>query len=104
MRPPVLQKIWRSVSRFDENLATRPFCMDNFRKEKHCPSSYELADASFCELNGLDGLKLATHLASCEFCTAELSFYRAFPPDGPSVPADEIPRPLRELAEALMAH
>jgi hypothetical protein len=78
--------------------------MDHFRKEKLCPSSYELAEASTCELNGLDGLKLATHLASCEFCAAELSFYRAYPPDGPSVSAEEIPRPLRELAEALMAH
>jgi len=78
--------------------------MDHFRKEKHCPSSYELADVRLCELNGLDGLKLATHLASCEFCAAELSFYSHYPLDEPRDSAENMPQPLRELAEALLAH
>ena len=77
--------------------------MVNFRKEKHCPSSYELAHASEGEIDGSAGLRLATHLAACDFCAAELDFYRHFPPDGLNLTAAEIPQPLRELAEALLA-
>jgi len=78
--------------------------MDHFRKEKHCPSSYELAAAGSGRLDGLEGLELATHLASCEFCSAEMSFYRHYPPDGSRTTAEDMPQPLRELAEALLAH
>jgi len=77
--------------------------MSNFRKEKNCPSSFDLVDVINREIDGEHALRVAVHLASCEFCAAELEFYRAFPPDGFDVPAPPIPAPLLELAEALIA-
>jgi hypothetical protein len=77
--------------------------MSNFRKEKDCPTSFELADAADAELNGLEGLRIAAHLASCDFCAAELEFYRHYPPDLSEIAVPPMPRPLLELAEALIA-
>jgi len=77
--------------------------MSNFRKEKDCPTSFELADAADVELNGRDGLRLAAHLASCDFCAAELEFYKHYPPDLAEIAVPPMPRPLLELAEALIA-
>lgn len=77
--------------------------MSNFRKEKDCPTSFELADAADAELNGQDGLRLAAHLASCDFCAAELEFYKRYPPDLSEIAVPPMPRPLLELAEALIA-
>ena len=76
--------------------------MSSFRKEKNCPSSYELAEIANGPVSGEQGLRIATHLASCDFCSAELEFYRAYPPEGSGVPAPPIPGPLRELAESLI--
>jgi hypothetical protein len=81
----------------------RPICMSNFRKEKHCPSSFELVEVVNRTLNGKDGLRIAAHLASCDFCAAELEFYQHFPPASEEVSGIPIPDPLRELAEALLA-
>jgi hypothetical protein len=77
--------------------------MSNFRKEKDCPSSFQHVDVLSSEINGQDGLLIAAHLASCEFCAAELEFYRHYPPDMADVPVPPMPRPLLELAEALIA-
>ena len=77
--------------------------MSNFRKEKSCPSSFELSDSVTGELDGENGLRIATHLVTCDFCAAELEFYRNYPPDGAAVPAPPIPYPLLQLAEALIA-
>ncbi|HYJ90857.1 MAG TPA: hypothetical protein VEV84_06095 [Pyrinomonadaceae bacterium] len=77
--------------------------MSNFRKEKGCPSSFELVDVLNGEISGEQGLKIAVHLASCDFCAAELEFYRAYPPYADEVTTPPIPAPLLELAEALIA-
>jgi len=48
-------------------------------------------------------LRLAAHLASCDFCAAEIEFYRHYPPDLAEIAVPPMPRPLLELAEALIA-
>jgi anti-sigma factor ChrR (cupin superfamily) len=78
--------------------------MSSFRKERTCPSSFELADAACGAVEGLRGLQIASHLAKCDFCAAETALYQAFPPVATETKAPEIPRPLFELAEALLAH
>ena len=77
--------------------------MSNFRKEITCPSSWELVDLLNGEVAGDVGLRIAVHLAECDFCAAELEFYRAHPPDGSAGSAPPMPAPLLELAEALIA-
>jgi hypothetical protein len=77
--------------------------MSNFRKEKDCPSSFQLVESLSARINGEEGLRIAAHLASCDFCSAELEFYKHYPPDGDDVQAPPMPRPLLELAEALIA-
>ena len=77
--------------------------MSSFRKEKDCPSSFELVDVLEGTLDGEQGLKIATHLASCDFCAAELEFYQHYPPDGEKISEEPMPDALKELAEALMA-
>jgi len=77
--------------------------MSKFRKEKHCPSSPDLVEASWRPLTGVRGLKIAAHLAKCDFCAAELEFYQHYPPDPIDIPSEPMPEPLKELAEALLA-
>jgi hypothetical protein len=77
--------------------------MSNFRKEKDCPSSFLLVDSLFSIINGEEGLRIAAHLARCEFCAAEVEFYKHYPPDDLEVTAPAMPKPLLELAEALIA-
>lgn len=77
--------------------------MPSFRKEITCPSSWELVDLLNTEVSGEYGLRMAVHLAECEFCAAELEFYRAYPPHDSDATAPPIPAPLLELAEALIA-
>ena len=77
--------------------------MSEFRKKLSCPSSFELADSISDHLDGDRGLQIANHLASCDFCWAEVDFYRHYPPELTKVPlAPEIPAPLHELAETLL--
>lgn len=78
--------------------------MSDFRKEKHCPSSFELVEVANGTLDGEQGLRIATHLAACDFCAAEVEFYQYFPPDSEDVSEIPMPEPLKELAEALLAH
>jgi hypothetical protein len=84
--------------------------MPDFRKDRNCPSSYELSNASQGSIDGVFGLAIASHLAECDFCAAEVEFYQAYPPGpieddrpGPEVVVPPIPLPLRELAESLLA-
>ena len=77
--------------------------MSSFRKEKDCPSSFDLVEVLNGTVDGEQGLKIAAHLASCDFCAAELEFYQYFPPDVEKVSDVPMPDALKELAEALMA-
>ena len=77
--------------------------MSGFRKKKECPTSYELVDMVNREVDGVDGLRIAAHLAVCDFCSAELELYRAYPliDEGASeTPA--LPTPLFELAQTML--
>jgi hypothetical protein len=78
--------------------------MSSFRKEKTCPSSFELADAAGGSVNGLRGLEISIHVGKCEFCASEVELYRTFPPRMTENSAPTIPKPLFELAEALLSH
>ena len=73
--------------------------MDRFYKTGECPASEILAapQGSF-----IAGDELQSHLASCEFCSAELEFYRRYPPREEKVEPARIPGPLYDLAEALL--
>jgi hypothetical protein len=73
--------------------------MDRFYKTGECPASEILA-----ALQGpfIAGDELQSHLASCEFCSAELEFYRRYPPREEMVEPSRIPGPLYDLADALL--
>jgi hypothetical protein len=73
--------------------------MERFYKTKDCPASQKLA-ASVHLVNDSDEFR--EHLADCEFCDAELEFYRRYPPQEESVEPTRIPRPLLELANSLL--
>jgi hypothetical protein len=77
--------------------------MSNFRKKRECPSSFDLADASCGEVDGLRALVISSHIAICDFCAAEVEFYRAYPPEVETAKPPPLPSPLMELAEALLS-
>ena len=78
--------------------------MTAFQKSETCPTSHELLSFQDGELAGGRSLEIRKHLALCEFCDAEVEIYSLFPlADIPNEPA-KIPRPLYELAEALLKH
>ena len=78
--------------------------MINFCKNEDCPSSNELLEFQNSELSITRASEIGRHLATCEFCEAEIEFYSNYPQgqDDARVEAAEIPAPLYELAEALL--
>ncbi len=74
-----------------------------FCKDINCPSSQELLSFQrgeiFLDVFG----SIESHLAVCEFCAAEMEFYRHYPQSEEAVAGAEIPPPLLELAEALLS-
>ena len=73
--------------------------MESFYKTRDCPSSQKLA-AMVDPVNDSDEVR--EHLSQCEFCDAELEFYRRYPPLEEKVEPTNIPQPLLELADALL--
>lgn len=75
--------------------------MGTFCKQEDCPTSEELL-----ALRDIDeqfyAIELRDHLSLCEFCLAELEFYRLHLPVDEVVTAGKIPGPLFELAESLL--
>jgi hypothetical protein len=76
--------------------------MSGFSKNEDCPSSHELLEFQNGDLNRNRGSEVRKHLASCEFCAAEVEFYSHYPQEEGASEAAEIPAPLYELAEALL--
>jgi hypothetical protein len=76
--------------------------MKDFCKNEDCPSSHELLEYENGESAGLRSREIRKHLAVCEFCSAEIEFYSHYPQEEGCDAAAEIPRPLFELAEALL--
>jgi len=73
-----------------------------FCKNEDCPSSNELLEFQNGDLIKLRSREISSHLASCEFCAAEVEFYSHYPQAEGNVELTAIPEPLFELAEALL--
>jgi hypothetical protein len=76
--------------------------MTEFCKNEDCPASDELLAFQVGDMSVSDGAWIRRHLAVCEFCSAEVEFYTNYPQAEEKVEAAEMPRPLFELAEALL--
>ena len=76
--------------------------MSSFGKHEDCPASDELL--AYQAGDGSQRLRemINSHLTQCEFCVAELAFYSHYPQSEDRVTPAEMPRPLFELAEALL--
>jgi hypothetical protein len=80
--------------------------MARFCKNEDCPTSEDLLAFQLGDMPLSEGSGIRRHLAICEFCAAEVEFYENFPPaedTSETAQADAMPRPLQELAEALLA-
>lgn len=80
--------------------------MAKFCKNEDCPTSEELLAFQNGEVLREEGAVIRRHLATCEFCAAEVEFYESYPQSediDENVEADSIPKPLYELAEALLS-
>lgn len=76
----------------------------SFCKQASCPSSETLLSYSACGLNVEREAQVASHLAACDFCCAELQLLAECPQaDECETLTTEIPAPLRRLAEELLA-
>ena len=76
-----------------------------FRKSEDCPTSSELLEFQNGDIPSRRGSEVTGHLASCEFCSAEVELYSRFPQEESKDEAVEvvgIPAPLFQLAEALL--
>lgn len=76
--------------------------MSNFCKNEDCPASEELLSFQVGDMSVYEGSDIRKHLAVCEFCAAEVEFYTNYPQAEEKVEPTEMPRPLFELAEALL--
>ena len=76
--------------------------MPGFCKNEDCPSSNELLEFQNGDLIQPRGSEVNKHMASCEFCAAEVEFYSHYPQEEGTSETTEIPAPLFELAEALL--
>ena len=76
--------------------------MGSFYKTENCPPSDKLLTFQNGRIR-LDSCgEIFDHLAECEFCAAEVEFYRVHPPLEETVVAEKMPAPLFELANALL--
>jgi hypothetical protein len=74
-----------------------------FFKQATCPSSETLLAYAASALAAATSASIAEHLATCEFCDAELTLLEEhFPTEREEYPATTIPLDLRCLAEALL--
>lgn len=79
--------------------------MTSFSKNEDCPSSSDLLEFQKSDLARTPARDISRHLASCEFCSAEVDFYLHYPQEEvatESIEATGIPAPLFELAEAIL--
>lgn len=78
--------------------------MKSFSKNVSCPSSPRLLAFQKGDLSLTEITDIHKHLAGCDFCAAEVEFYEHFPPTEDKIEMTEIPKHLRELAEALLGN
>ena len=77
--------------------------MENFRKNEDCPASDDLLAFQTGDMALVEGREIRMHMRSCEFCAAEVEFYSHYPPAEEKVEPGKMPKPLFELAEALLS-
>ena len=78
--------------------------MGNFRKNLNCPSSQGLLGYQKGEISVRERERIMIHLRFCEFCASEVDFYTHYPQAEEQIENSDIPRPLYELAEALLSN
>jgi len=78
--------------------------MINFCKNANCPSSPDLLKFQNTEISQKEKRGIERHLTACEFCAAEVEFYKHYPQSEEKIEAAEIPKPLYELAKALLGN
>ena len=78
--------------------------MVNFCKNANCPSSPDLLKFQNNEVSQKEKRRIQRHLAACEFCAAEVEFYKHYPQAEEKIETSEIPKPLYELAKALLGN
>ncbi len=76
--------------------------MAKFCKSKGCPSSQQVLAFQTGNIDAGSETKIRQHIADCDFCAAEADFYASYPQDEVQIKPAEIPKPLFELAEALL--
>ncbi len=78
--------------------------MTVFRKNANCPASDKLLAYQKGETPARERDRITVHLRFCDFCTAEVDLYNHYPQSDEKVDGAEIPKPLFELAEALLTN
>jgi hypothetical protein len=73
-----------------------------FSKQATCPSSETLLSYQRVGLTSEQRAWIASHLAACDFCGAELQLLMKYSPNGEEYALTDIPLNLRRLAEALL--
>ena len=74
----------------------------SFYKSEDCPASDQLLAFQTGREAASVRAKIRGHIDECEFCAAEVEFYRLYPPSEETVDAEKMPEPLFELADALL--
>lgn len=78
--------------------------MTKFRKSPNCPQSNDLLAFQTGKVSLREKERITVHLRFCEFCAAEVDLYAHYPQAEDAVENTEIPKPLYELAEALLTN
>ena len=78
--------------------------MTKFRKSPNCPLSNDLLAFQTGKISAREKSRITVHLRFCEFCASEVDFYAHHQPAEERVENAEIPKPLYELAEALLSN
>lgn len=76
--------------------------VSDFEKKRHCPSSEALVVYRQRHLLNGQMPQLASHLATCDFCAAELELLSRFPSTKEFCDSPKMPPHLRALAESLL--
>jgi len=74
----------------------------SFCKRGDCPASDRILAFQTGSVEVAISARIRDHLRDCEFCAAEVEFYRYYPPACETVVVEKMPQPLFELANALL--
>jgi hypothetical protein len=75
-----------------------------FRKSAHCPASETLLIYRKSQVARGEKAFIEAHLATCEFCSAELHLLDCYRHSEEETVLAEIPEDIRKLAEELLPH